>query len=241
MKKRGFTLIELLVVIAIIAILAAILFPVFTSAKEKGKQSACMSNVRQLAMAYNRYGDDNSGHLCLYAEKAPGNWSTTWRYWMENIMPYVKSYKVFQCPSRSMGKYSDYGNLNWYKFIGYGINYYYLASNISTQPGYIESGFVMSTLVSPSKTVFLVDSIGRIAGQGSEDVLDGPYKYQGQNCIFSDIATWNGKGGKLSDNSFEYRVSDCHNGGANVAWCDGHASWMKQTKLCADSTYWDWK
>lgn len=233
MKKRGFTLIELLVVIAIIAILAAILFPVFTSAKEKGKQSACMSNVRQLAMAYNRYGDDNNGHLCLYAEKAPGKWSTTWRYWMENIMPYVKSYKVFECPSRPMGKYSDPSNPYWYRFIGYGINYYYLASNVEGQPGNIESGFVMSTVVNPAKTVFLADSIGRIAGSVSGDIMDGPYKYNGKNCIYSDIAT------PKDLPPYEYMVSDCHNGGANVAWCDGHASWMKQTKLCADTTYWD--
>jgi prepilin-type N-terminal cleavage/methylation domain-containing protein/prepilin-type processing-associated H-X9-DG protein len=239
MKNRGFTLIELLVVIAIIAILAAILFPVFSSAKEKGKQSACMSNVKQLATAYSNYCDDHDGKLCPYAQKnVPGIWRDDYKYWMENIMPYVKNYKIFECPSRPMGKYGTYGvrSIPWYKFIGYGINYYYLASNIETQPGYAEGkGLKISVLQAPSKTVFLVDSIGRIANQ-SYDETDGPYIYNGQHCIYSDIATWN-----IKDGTPEYMVSDCHNGGANVAWCDGHASWAKKAKLYQDNTYWDWK
>src|SRR5256885_15549422 len=58
MKKRGFTLIELLVVIAIIAILAAILFPVFAQAREKARQAACMSNLRQIGLAFAQYVQD---------------------------------------------------------------------------------------------------------------------------------------------------------------------------------------
>ena len=58
--KKGFTLIELLVVIAIIAILAAILFPVFAEAREKARQTSCLSNTKQLAMAFNLYADDNN-------------------------------------------------------------------------------------------------------------------------------------------------------------------------------------
>ncbi|MEN6357274.1 MAG: prepilin-type N-terminal cleavage/methylation domain-containing protein [Armatimonadota bacterium] len=235
---KGFTLIELLVVIAIIAILAAILFPVYTSAKAKGKQAACLNNVKQLATAYTSYCDDNNGRLCPYAISGKGRWRPDWRYWMENIMPYVRNYKVFACAARPMGKYADYDNtaLPWYKFIGYGINYYYLASNVPGQPGYVPKGFSASNIKTPSKTVFLVDSIGRVAGSVAGDEMDGPYTYQGQPCIYSDIASPM----KMPDGSAEYVVSDCHNGGAIVAWCDGHASWMKKSKLCQDTTLWDW-
>ncbi|MCE5323335.1 prepilin-type N-terminal cleavage/methylation domain-containing protein [bacterium] len=230
-RVKGFTLIELLVVIAIIAILAAILFPVFTGAKAKGKQAACLNNVKQLATAYTIYCDNYDGKLCPYATPGAGQWNPNWHYWMENIMPYVRNYKVFECAARPMGKYSDYNGTYWYKFIGYGINYYYLASNIEGQPGYVPTGFVASTVKNPAKTVFLVDSIGRTV-QSGDVPTDGPYTYNGQSCIYSDIATPK----KLPN---EYIVSDCHNGGAIVAWCDGHASWMKKTKLCKDTSLWD--
>ncbi len=64
-RKRGFTLIELLVVIAIIAILAAILFPVFANAKERARQAKCLNNLKQLTVAFQAYVDDNNGYTPL--------------------------------------------------------------------------------------------------------------------------------------------------------------------------------
>jgi len=95
--KRGFTLIELLVVIAIIAILAAILFPVFARAREKARQSSCQSNLKQLALAWQMYVQD-------YDEVAPfcqindygGIGESHWPYW---LAPYVKNTQIFDCPS----------------------------------------------------------------------------------------------------------------------------------------------
>ena len=103
-SSRAFTLIELLVVIAIIAILAAILFPVFAQAREKARMTTCLSNCKQIALAFQMYqqdydgmftwqgahlGDDNADFM------APGAKPT----WGAELMPYIKSPKIYICPS----------------------------------------------------------------------------------------------------------------------------------------------
>ena len=96
--RRGFTLIELLVVIAIIAILAAILFPVFAKAREKARQASCLSNIKQISIAVLQYAQD-------YDERLPQGASVSWNAISANdhemgLMPYVKNTQVFICPSR---------------------------------------------------------------------------------------------------------------------------------------------
>ncbi len=89
--KRGFTLIELLVVIAIIAILAAILFPVFARAREKARQTSCLSNTKQIALGFLMYIQD-------YDETIPGA-RLNIDGWTGMIAPYVKNEQLFVCPS----------------------------------------------------------------------------------------------------------------------------------------------
>ena len=99
--KRGFTLIELLVVIAIIAILAAILFPVFAKAREKARQTSCLNNTRQIGTALLAYAQDYDERFT----KFQGYWSSdNWdglagTYWYDRLMPYAKNSQIFWCPS----------------------------------------------------------------------------------------------------------------------------------------------
>ncbi|HEY3267941.1 MAG TPA: DUF1559 domain-containing protein [Armatimonadota bacterium] len=94
-KYRAFTLIELLVVIAIIAILAAILFPVFAKARERAKTTACINNERQIGIGCMTYTDDFDGVYPINRMQIVGG---TWT-WKRAIYPYVKSYDAFKCPS----------------------------------------------------------------------------------------------------------------------------------------------
>ncbi|MFP3903196.1 MAG: DUF1559 domain-containing protein [Armatimonadota bacterium] len=101
--RRGFTLIELLVVIAIIAILAAILFPVFARAREKARQSSCLSNVKQIGLAYMQYAQDYDETYCVWRNNMGTPKPNTGDdvYWYQAIYPYVKNSQVYVCPSRA--------------------------------------------------------------------------------------------------------------------------------------------
>jgi len=118
--KRAFTLIELLVVIAIIAILAAILFPVFAQVREKARQTSCASNQKQLALAILQYVQDYD-ETYPFGNQAASIWSTNPSCkWDINIAPYVKSLQVFYCPDDSMtgSAYNDWQGLG----MSYGVN-----------------------------------------------------------------------------------------------------------------------
>jgi len=101
--RRAFTLIELLVVIAIIAILAAILFPVFAQAREKARQTTCLSNSKQQGTSVMMYAQDFDEHVPPWwvpntAPHTPAGWGGI-HYWYVNLIPYIKNVQVFQCPS----------------------------------------------------------------------------------------------------------------------------------------------
>ncbi|MCD6362216.1 MAG: DUF1559 domain-containing protein [Armatimonadetes bacterium] len=104
--KRGFTLIELLVVIAIIAILAAILFPVFAKAREKARQTSCLSNVKEMGLAILMYAQDYDEHMIMYVDSGY-TWSTM--AWWLVIDPYIKNQQIRTCPSQRGSGASDYG------------------------------------------------------------------------------------------------------------------------------------
>jgi prepilin-type N-terminal cleavage/methylation domain-containing protein len=117
-SQRGFTLIELLVVIAIIAILAAILFPVFAQARAKARAISCLSNTRQLGTAYAMYTQD-------YDETCPSIWSG-WE-WFYGLFPYMKNIGVVYCPDRKEGTATNYNAagqaLGITQYAGYGYNW----------------------------------------------------------------------------------------------------------------------
>jgi prepilin-type N-terminal cleavage/methylation domain-containing protein/prepilin-type processing-associated H-X9-DG protein len=104
--RRGFTLIELLVVIAIIAILASILFPVFSRAREKARQTACLSNLKQLGLALQMYAGDYDGYLPM-ADNQPAMTGQTSP--VDVLNPYVKNTQIWRCPSDKTNCWKDYG------------------------------------------------------------------------------------------------------------------------------------
>ncbi len=153
-KLHGFTLIELLVVIAIIAILAAILFPVFGRARENARRSSCQSNLKQLGLGLLQYAQD-------YDEKypraffngysgAPNNTAT----WDMVLQPYLKSTQIIQCPSDILSQRVTYMG----GYAGYSANQfrsYAMPRNIGNQGGGSERS--LSDIRSPALTVFLAE------------------------------------------------------------------------------------
>ena len=103
MKRHAFTLIELLVVIAIIAILAAILFPVFAQARSKARGTACLSNLRQGSIAYQMYTQDYDETTPLQNSPSVvvGGVYQSGGYWFNLIQPYIKNWQLMLCPDRS--------------------------------------------------------------------------------------------------------------------------------------------
>jgi prepilin-type N-terminal cleavage/methylation domain-containing protein/prepilin-type processing-associated H-X9-DG protein len=121
-RARGFTLIELLVVIAIIAILAAILFPVFAQAREKARQASCMGNLKQLSTAMLMYSDDNDHYFPPVVGRQPGERLIFPMSWMARLQPYLKSTAVLIDPS------SGHPNQDWHNSGDLLANYSYAPS-----------------------------------------------------------------------------------------------------------------
>lgn len=106
MKRKGFTLIELLVVIAIIAILAAILFPVFAKAREKARQTSCLSNLKEIQLGWLMYAEDYDERSCrIQDENDPILlYHACWTDWLQ---PYIKNEQIMVCPSSPVGTLID--------------------------------------------------------------------------------------------------------------------------------------
>ena len=145
MAKRGFTLIELLVVIAIIAILAAILFPVFAKAREKARQTNCLSNVKQLALGALMYAQDND-------ETLPFAYCGGY-YWVVILQPYLKNTQMLYCPS-ARTSYPGYG----WNYMGCGYQPGDAWSPVRTGAIYEGCSLGIYQSPGPAETVMLGDS-----------------------------------------------------------------------------------
>jgi prepilin-type N-terminal cleavage/methylation domain-containing protein/prepilin-type processing-associated H-X9-DG protein len=122
MRRRGFTLIELLVVIAIIAILAAILFPVFAQAREKARQTTCLSNLKQIGLGVMMYAQDYDEAYPSASVYGDADGVDSWhaqgsgRQIKDLIVPYTKNLDIWQCKSDSNGWFQTYKNSYWWNY-----------------------------------------------------------------------------------------------------------------------------
>lgn len=218
MKTTGFTLIEMLVVVAIIAILAAIIFPVFASAREKARQATCASNLRQLTMAVDQYVQD-------YDDVMPGAYQGDygidtnhvkrggWIYYVEfaednptgkdfdptlgSIYSYVKSTQVYICPDDGAGQRTG---------DSYAINS--CVENPPDQATYFASGKLLSKLVNPSGMMLFSEEDDSLVGSTNDGYLNLQYAP-----------------------GFGDALSTRHDNGVEVSFVDGHVKWYRSVEV----------
>ncbi len=221
-RRSGFTLIELLVVIAIIAILAAILFPVFARARAKAQQTGCLSNLKQLGLAHAMYASDYDNRMCgstwtgtpPFTTATPPCTSISYTLWAQVLAPYIKNQGILVCPGDSNPLYpknhTAYAPCNPdAPFVSYTWN----RMDRDTVLGITFGGWPVcgpqagraldDNLIDLPTTLQLVDSVG---GHPNNYAC-----YNIPSCGFSGVT-----------GSF---ISNRHNDGFNALWLDGHVSW----------------
>ena len=201
-RHHGFTLIELLVVIAIIAILAAILFPVFSRARAKARQASCISNLKQLGLAVDMYAQDYDEYLPPHNDNEPPYPPYDWRYdtFIYHLIPYTKNVQITKCPDDAAWVAPPNGTPGTDRWWSYDFNRG--CEYGPQQPGWLSAFEV------PAGTILMFD--------GSEE--DEGVELTDNDSLDRDPSQWN------PDNARAYRR---HSDGHNILWADGHVKWMK--------------
>ncbi len=213
--RKGFTLIELLVVIAIIAILAAILFPVFAQAREKARQISCVSDIKQIMLGEMQYEQDyDEYHVYPYGDGHTGNTS-----WYELLDPYIKNKQVYHCPDDTYSRGNDEkdsasGNVIGHPAIpvSYSITLPYYNADGWWHGQYSAAGDQVTDakITSPASTIFVSE------------------RWNGYKMFDVSWATenWCNDTEFLPSPGNSVVASTGHSGGSNYGFCDGHAKWM---------------
>ena len=216
-SRNAFTLIELLVVIAIIAILAAILFPVFAQAREKARSVSCLSNFKQLGTAFTMYLQDYDEKVLPRYQACPSTGPaptpdapTLWTY---TLQPYIKNKQLFVCPSSTMSKYGETWNTRSAVSSGYNqtISGWYYPTPDGCGDMILPS---LPSIQYPSKNVMFADSVPGDLASGFRGYLFGN---TGLNVAYTTTSA-----GSLGAR---------HTEGTNLTFFDGHAKWAKGTSV----------
>ena len=232
-KQRAFTLIELLVVIAIIAILAAILFPVFAQARAKARQTACLSNMKQAGLAVGMYQQDYDAHYPRsYGRGAPDNVG-----WADIIQPYAKNIQFLHCPDDTINQNSNPAiyptPANNTAYTSYFYNYS-LAPAINPPANYDTAGVSDAVLSHSSLTFMIGDSIAYDAG--NIQPYDDGAGHNGLYCSGNIMQQRAANVANCNEPALHLTSSVRHSTGANYAFADGHAKWSKNTALYGAAT-----
>ncbi len=244
--RKGFTLIELLVVIAIIAILAAILFPVFAQAREKARQTSCLSNLKQIGTGLMMYSQDYEETLAGNDTNAegfqqPGGYMTpasattyTKRNWARDIQPYVKNTGVYVCPSTIPRKDYNNGNDDYNNCEAAPVKDLATCRNLSYALNGITDTVAIATIPNPSDIIYLFEF----------RVYSRTAQVRPHTSVPATIDWKNPPPRKTTTYvEFDNILYDfIHMEGGNLLFADGHAKWRKKVgiKLAdfgADPTY----
>jgi prepilin-type N-terminal cleavage/methylation domain-containing protein/prepilin-type processing-associated H-X9-DG protein len=172
MVGRGFTLIELLVVIAIIAILAAMIFPVFSRAREQARRTACCSNMRQLGLAFMMYAQDFDESLPPFSQGSGFRGSLGYAggdgiRWADVVYPYVKNTQVFDCPSAPTQRMQRLAGGSFFDITKYSYGY---ASPSNGAAEFGAAGRALAEFEDPSGTIMLAEDGRQDAGADPESI-----------------------------------------------------------------------
>ena len=213
-RAPGFTLIELLVVIAIIAILAAILFPVFAKARENARRASCSSNEKQIGLGLMQYTQDYDETLPVAAPtnhngENPNDGKDIDASWRQKIQPYIKSTQLFTCPSNSSNKIpSDAFSPSFPA-----INQSYLINGNIYLNGNVPGGMSIASIQSPATSIM---------------VCEGPSS--GANYSGVEVnTTWTGQ---------QIRWFSGHLTTMNLLFCDGHVKALKPLASISPTSMW---
>ena len=226
--RSAFTLIELLVVIAIIAILAAILFPVFARARENARRASCQSNLKQIALGIKQYIQD-------YDEKFPnqmvpgGNSANPPVGWADTIQPYLKSLQIYQCPSDETPPPSNPASPGTAGYTDYFINAALGNTGSASSPIYNNGGISEAAVENSSLTILSADTTSRnAAGTSINSASTARFRCNGNAARGSNSSSeYNAPSYGTAGVAYTGAVYPKHLGGANIAYVDGHVKWQK--------------
>ena len=215
--ERGFTLIELLVVIAIIAILAAILFPVFAQAREKARSASCTSNLKQLGLGILMYKQDYDEKFPFGGWMPPGNIGSG--EWQNTTQPYIKNKGVYYCPSSTDDTEDPSDPTNW-SWNRNPVSYLY-----NNQLGVNRKPVNDATVAAPAECFMLMDGHSDWGGRAGIDGFGRPntvwlMEDTTFGCNASLVTGW------LTWQGFTWGLPR-HNGGGNFCFVDGHVKYLK--------------